>query len=509
MSDYVNHNPDILTCLANLSNDEVFTPPELANQVLDLIPQDFWADPNVKVLDPACKSGVFPRECAKRFLKGLEPVYPDLQDRIDHIFQKQLFGYAITELTSYMSRRSVYCSKTADGKYSVSHFERDWGNINYKNVDHTWKDGKCTFCGAPKEVYGKGKGRESYAYRFIHLNEKKIKELQDMKFDLIISNPPYQLDTAGAGKQAKPIYNLFVNQAKKLQPRYLVMIIPSRWFAGGMGLDSFRSEMMNDNHITSIVDYTNSKDCFPGISVSGGVCYFKWDREKTSDCDFVNVINGCKTEMPRPLNEFSVLIRYNKAIPIIHKIKQKKETCIDTIISSLMPYGLSTSFRGCSKSQEGYLKLHSSEGVSFISPDEIKSGFDSIEKYKILVSKTSAEHAGEPGKDGRFKVIPSSMKVLGPKEVCTHSYFIIGNWNDVQLANNALIYLKTRFVRFLMLQCISGFGLSKIVFPFVPLQDFSKPWTDEELYKKYDFTEEEIAFIESMIKPMDLETDDE
>ena len=194
MSDYVNHNPDILTCLANLSNDEVFTPPELANHVLDLIPEDFWKDPNVKVLDPACKSGVFLRECAKRFLKGLESVIPDLQERIDHIFQKQLFGYAITELTSYMTRRSVYCSKFANGPYSVSHFEREWGNINYKRMEHTWNGKSCSFCGAPKDGYNRGADFENYAYRFIHLTDKKIQELKAMKFDLIISNPPLSIN---------------------------------------------------------------------------------------------------------------------------------------------------------------------------------------------------------------------------------------------------------------------------------------------------------------------------
>ena len=331
-----------------------------------------------------------------------------------------------------------------------------------------------------------------------------------MKFDVIIGNPPYALDTAGAGRQAKPIYNLFVQQAKKLQPHFLSMIIPSRWFSGGMGLDDFRSEMMNDRHITTIVDYTNSKDCFPGISVSGGVCYFLWDRENNdSNCEFVNITNNQKDVLIRPLNEFQTLVRYNKAVSIIHKIRSKREHILDEIISSLMPFGLSTSYRGHdTKNGENDLTLFSSNGITYIDRSEIIKGNEMVDSFKILISKTGAEHAGEPGKDGKFRVIPSSIKVLSPGDVCTHSYFLIGNWNSRTIAENALSYVKTRFVRFLMLLCVSGFGLSKLVFQFVPMQDFSKPWTDEELYAKYGLTEDEIAFIESMIKPMDIGGDD-
>ena len=326
-----------------------------------------------------------------------------------------------------------------------------------------------------------------------------------MKFDVIISNPPYAQDTAGAGRQAKPIYNQFIEQAKKLKPKYMTMIIPSRWFAGGMGLDDFRTTMMNDNHISEIVDFTNSKDCFPGISVSGGVCYFLWERDTTGDCSFTNITNDERTTLVRPLNEFPTLVRYNNAVSIIHKVMQQKEPRFDEIISSLMPYGLSTSYRGRSNKAANDLTLHASNGITYINRSEITKGFDTVDSYKILVSKTSAEHAGEPGKDGKFRVIPSSIKVLGPSEVCTHSYFVVGNWDNRDVAENALTYMKTKFVRCLMLLCISGFGLSKLVFPFVPMQDFSKAWTDEELYEKYNLSESEINFIESMIKPMENE----
>ena len=510
MSDfYTNtYNPDVLSCLANLSNDEVFTPPNIVNKMLDMLPQELFSSKDTTFLDPACKSGVFLREIAKRLLVGLEREIPDLQERIDHIFHKQLHGIAITEMTSLLSRRSVYCSKFPNGRYSITKFDDAEGNIRFKKIQHVWRGEKCAFCGASKGEYDRDDALETHAYEFIHTT--KSEGIFNMKFDVIIGNPPYQLETAGAGKQARPIYNLFVVQAKKLNPRFLSMIIPSRWFAGGMGLDGFRESMMKDPHITHVVDFANAKDCFPQNSISGGVCYFLRQRDVVSDCQFTNVSNGESNTMVRPLDEFNVLVRYNEAVAIIHKIRSKHERLLSEIVSPLMPFGLSTNVRGeKQKRRAGDLILHASDGISFISPKIVLKGYELVDKYKILISKTSAEHAGEPGKDGMFRVVTSSIKVIGPNEVCTHSYFVIGQYEDEKLANNALTYLKTRFVRFLMLLSMSSINLSKLVFSFVPMQDFSEPWTDEKLYAKYGITEEEQAFIESMIRPMDLGGDND
>lgn len=322
-----------------------------------------------------------------------------------------------------------------------------------------------------------------------------------MKFDYVIGNPPYQEDTAGAGRQAKPVYQHFINEASKLNPEAMVMITPSRWFSGGMGLEEFRSKMLNNKHISKIVDYTNSKDCFPDISISGGVNYFSWKKNPVDKCLFTNITNGESSTMERCLDEFPTLVRYNKAVAIIHKVQNKMNSKLDEIISSLMPYGLSTSYRGEKNKKNNYLRLFASNGITYVPRNVITKGFETVDKYKILVSKTGAEHAGEPGKDGKFRVIPSSMQVICPGDICTHSYFVIGQWDNDKEANNCLSYLQTKFVRFLMLICMSGYGLSKLVFPFVPMQNFSKAWTDDELYKKYDLSHDDIEYIEATIKP--------
>ncbi len=459
-----NYNPDVLSCLANLSNDEVFTPPGLANQMLDLLPEELFQSPDTRFLDPCTKSGVFLREIAKRLIAGLADKIPDRQKRIDHIMHHQLFGLAITQLTAMMSRRSLYCSKKANGKYSISHFDDEGGNVRYRDIRHTWVNGKCRYCGASQEVYDRGDTLESHAYEFIHTDNQ---------------------------------------QAKRLNPKYLAMIIPSRWFAGGMGLDDFRISMMSDKRISHLVDYTNAKDCFPENSISGGVCYFIWNNNHHGKCNIVNIRNGRRTEKVRPLDEFPVLVRYNEAVDILHKVRHLNEPLLQSIVSSLTPYGLPTNYRGHTKKNVSDLTLFSSEGVSYMDRKDVTKGFDTIDKYKVMVSKMGAEHAGEPGKDGMFRVLTTTMRVLLPNEVCTHSYFVIGPFEKITPAENLLGYLQTKFVRFLIMQSMSAVNVSKAVFAFVPLQDFSKPWTDEELYKKYGLTDEEIQFIESMIRPME------
>ena len=355
-----NYNPDVLSCLANLSNDEVFTPPSLVNDILDLLPKELWSNPNAKFLDPVCKSGVFLREMAKRLMKGLEKKIPDKQQRINHIFSKQLYGIAITELTALLSRRSVYCSKTANGKYSICEtFDNEQGNIFYKRMKHSWDNGKCIYCGASQEVYDREDVLETYAYNFIHTD--KPEKIFDMKFDVIVGNPPYQLSDGGFGKSAAPLYHKFVEQAKKLAPQYLIMIIPSRWFAGGKGLDDFRKGMLNDKRIRKIVDFENANDVFPGVDIAGGICYFLWEKDHQGECEIINVVNNVETQSNRPLNEFPTLIRNSNAVPIIRKVLSLNETKMNTMVSSRKPFGIPTNGRP-QKSGDIILRWQNGEG---------------------------------------------------------------------------------------------------------------------------------------------------
>ena len=496
------YNPDVLTCIANLSNDEVFTPPELANKIIDMLPQELFQNPDTTFLDPCCKSGVFLREIAKRLIKGLEQQIPDLEKRLEHIFTKQLFGIAITELTSLLSRRSVYCSKYPSSQYSAYQFPEDkpQGNIIFHRIKHTWNNGKCIYCGASKSEYDRGDELETHAYQFIHNID--IKKLFNMKFDVIIGNPPYQLSDGGNGASAKPIYHLFIEHAKKLNPRYLTMIVPARWYAGGKGLDEFRNTMLSDKQIRVIRDYVNAKECFPNNSIGGGVCYFLWERGSNGLCDFTTILNGVESREMRALDEFPIFVRHNSAIQIIHKVKAKDPETLSEIILPRNPFGIASYERGTENViKEGYI-LHSSKGIGYITKKSILQNLDYADSYKVMISKVTCEHAGEPDKDGMMKVL-STTKVLNPREVCTDSYLILGKYDNLEEANNLCSFLRTRFVRFLLLQAVSSINLSKDKFCFVPTLDFTEEWTDKKLYAKYDLTEEEIAFIESMIRPME------
>lgn len=499
------YNPDVLSCLANLSNDEVFTPPNVVNQMLDMLPQELFHNPDTTFLDPACKTGVFLREIAKRLIDGLEPQMPDLQERIDHIFHKQLYAIAITELTSLLSRRGVYCSKYPQSEFSVTKFDDAEGNIRFRKIQHKWKDGKCVFCGTSQtgslSVGKRGEELEAHAYEWIHTH--KPEEIFNMKFDVIISNPPYQLETEGAGKQAKPIYQFFVRQAKKLRPQYMIMITPSRWFAGGMGLDDFRNEMLSDKHLRTIVDYSLSSDCFPGVDIAGGVNYFLWDSTYNGSCNYTYIDGDSKTIQERNLNEFDIFVRDNRAINIVQKVAAFGENNMSELMSSLGPFGLGTAERGVKTSSANRYVLLSSAGRSFIEKSLVKSGAQYIDKWKVIIGKATSAGAATAGKDGLRKVI-ATLEILEPGAVCTFSYFIGAAFDTKDEAINCQKYLSTKFARFLLLQSLSSINISKDRFRFVPQKDFSQSWSDELLYREYDLTQMEIDLIESMIKPMEL-----
>ncbi len=502
MLDKNQYNPDVLNCLANLSNDEVFTPPHIVNKMLDILPQDLFKSTTTTFLDPVCKSGVFLREITKRLLAGLEAEIPDLQTRINHIFKNQIFGIAITDLTALMARRTVYCAKKANGDKAVTDiFDTEAGNIIFETKTHEFKGEKCVFCGASQAVYDRDETHETHAYPFIHTHTPQ--DIFKMKFDVIIGNPPYQMSDGGASASAKPLYHKFVEQAKKLNPRFLTMIIPARWYAGGKGLDDFRKEMLNDKRISHLVDYTNANDCFVGLGgLSGGVCYFLWEKDYNGICNFTNIHNGKTCIKQRHLDDFKIFIRYNESVEIINKIKKIDNNMLSKIVSPINSFGLSSSFRGDEKNNNNSIKIYHSKGYGYLDSDKLISGKNIIDKHKVMVSRTIAEHAGEPNKDGKFKII-SKILSLNPNEACTHSYLILGTFDNQNEAKALEEYIKTKFVRFLILQTISSIDLSREKFQFVPLQDFSESWTDEKLYAKYGLTSDEIAFIDSMIRPME------
>ncbi len=440
------YNPDVLSCIANLSNDEVFTPPELANKILDMLPQELFENPDTTFLDPCCKSGVFLREIAKRLIKGLEYQIPDLEKRVEHIFSKQLFGIAITELTSLLSRRSVYCSKYPSSEFSAYQFSEDkpQGNIIYQRIKHTWKDGRCIYCGASQSEYDRNSELEAYAYQFIH--NLDVKKVFNMKFDVIIGNPPYQLavNEAGKGLGAIPLYNKFVEQSKKLNPQYLCMIIPSRWFSGGVGLDEFRKNMLSDNRISHIFDYIDSNDCFPGVDINGGICYFLWDRNYKGLCNYTNIANGKTSFALRNLSEHNIFIRRNEAVSIVHKVLSKKEIMLSETggCSPQTPYGFLSTFQGTSEPiNSDDCKILSSKGWMYVARNKVTKYRDSIDQYKAMFSKLSCEHAGNPDKSGMYRVL-SRMELLNPGEICTQSYLIACPSDNKSMAENTYSYLS-------------------------------------------------------------------
>jgi site-specific DNA-methyltransferase (adenine-specific) len=500
MNSLTTYNPDVLLCLANLSNDEVFTPPTVAEYMLDSLPDSLWSDPNATFLDPVTKSGVFLREIAKRLTAGLDDQIPDLQERINHIYTKQIYGIAITELTGMLSRRSLYCSKFANGKYSiVTSFNAADGNIEFGRIEHKWFNNRCVFCGASQSEYDRTEELETHAYKFIHTN--KPEGLYDMKFDVIIGNPPYQLSDGGFGTSATPIYQKFVSQAIKLQPRYLSMIVPSRWYSGGKGLDEFRDAMLHDKRIRKIVDYPEAIDAFSGVQIKGGVMYFLWDRDHAGK---VNVSTFKKdrivSTMTRDILEegASTFIRYNEAVPILEKVQAKKEPSISEQISARKPFSLDTLYKGHKTSHSGRVTLYQNGGIGYIDRVAITKNKELIDKYKVLIPRAGS------GSDSFPHIILGKPFVVQKPSACTETYIVAGAYDSIEECKNLTTYISTRFFRFLVLLMKVTQDATSKVYTFVPVQDFTQEWTDKKLYEKYGLTQEEIDFIESMIRPMEL-----
>jgi site-specific DNA-methyltransferase (adenine-specific) len=529
-------NPDVLTCIANLSNDEVFTPPELAGRMLDMLAEawaadhggaDLWVDKTVRFLDPFTKSGVFLREITSRLTEGLAQQIPDLQDRVNHILTQQVFGIGITRLTSLLARRSVYCSKYANGAHSIAKgFDSDAGNIWFERTEHTWaKNGansNCTFCGASKATLDRGAALETHAYAFIHTDNIKTRmtELfgEDMQFDVIVGNPPYQLNTDGFGMQARPIYQQFVQQAKTLDPRYLCMIIPARWFAGGMGLDIFREEMLNDSRLRSIDDYLSAADVFPGVGLKGGVCYFLWNRDHPGLCDVSTHFKDWPVSTAtRPLIEAGadIFIRFNEGLSILKKVMAAETGGCATLelpepkkfmrlVSSIGVFGLESTFKGKVKRAGDDLKVYRNGGVGYIARSEIQKERSVFDKWKVFIGRAAP---GTGNRDTYPHRIISTPFIGEPGSISSWTYMHIGALDSKEEAESLLSYLSCRLTRFLILLHKPSQDTTRKVYTFVPTQEWTKRWTDEDLYAKYGISASEIEFIEKVVRPMDLTSD--
>lgn len=509
-------NPDVLTCIANLSNDEVFTPPEFANRMLDTLAEawaadhngaNLWADKSVKFLDPCTKSGVFLREITSRLTKGLATEIPDLKSRVNHILTKQVFGIGITYLTSMLARRSVYCSKHANGDYSIaSGFASEEGNIWFKRTEHTWVADRCKYCGASKNTFDRGEGLETHAYALIHTDDVKTRMVElfggEMQFDVVIGNPPYQLASDG-GTRDIPIYHKFAEAAISLDPRYVLMITPSRWFAGGLGLDNFRDRMLNDKRLRVLVDYARMDSVFPGVDFEGGVSFFLWDRDHEGECE---VSHHLGDEVPakslRNLSEFDVFVRNSDALPILRKVLARREPSITKIMATNNEFGLVTNFQGYNekKTRTDNVAVHAIRDtrrvVGWMSRKNLPKGDALVDKWKVLIPKSYGERGTIPAQ------ILGPTLIAEPPSASTQTYVLVYADSEAEV-RSIEHYAKTKFFRFLLsLRKITQHA-AKPVYSWVPQQIWDRKWTDTALYKKYKLTPNEIAVIETMIRPMD------
>ncbi len=504
-------NPDVLTCIANLSNDEVFTPPEFANRMLDTLAQawaadhdgaNLWADPAVTFLDPCTKSGVFLREITSRLTKGLEEAIPDLQTRVDHILTRQVFGIGITQLTAMLARRSLYCSKHANGEHSIARsFNTENGHVWFERTQHSWKEGKCVFCGASQSTLDRGEDRETHAYAFIHTDNIKVRIAElfggNMQFDVIIGNPPYQLNDGGYGQSAAPIYHIFVEKALELDPNYAVFVTPSRWMAGGKGLGNYRERMLSDKRMRAIVDYPKLYEGFPGVKIRGGISYFLWDRQHNGPCSVQTIWDGKATgpAVERHLDSFDVLVRRNEAIPILQKVRAKEEPTLDRRISSRRPFGLATNFP-IKQSDAGLtdpLKLYANQRIGWAERNDIQNNEDWIGRWKVLMTAVQGTSAAVETK------FLSKPIIAEPGTACTETYIVAGHFETEEEAANFANYLSTRFLRFLVSLRKHTQHATKDVYAFVPDLPVNVSWNDQLLFQRYGLTQNEVAFIESQV----------
>jgi site-specific DNA-methyltransferase (adenine-specific) len=493
------HQLDILECIANLSTNEVATAPSLANEILDTLPTNVWTDPKLRWLDPCAKTGVFLREVARRLLVGLQTAIPNEVERREHIYKNMLFGFPITELTGQISRRTLYYTKDASkAGQSVVTFENSDGNLAFNRFEHSYpnQSKSCSICGAKMEILERGIEKDNHAYAFIH-----DKEVLSMKFDVIVGNPPYQLGDGGGGKgtSAKPIYHLFVNQAFKLKPKYVAMVIPSRWFSGGKGLDDFREKMLASTKFRKLVDYTDAKEIFPGTQIKGGVCYFLWDSSYDGPCEILRIQNGeVGKSVKRHLNAHGkFFIRFNEATPILERVLSKSSTFVSSTVLTSNPYDFRAHFKGYINEQlPQTVGFYCVDGIKFVYKDSVKKNAETIDLWKTVIGKAG------PGNDGYPHKIIGEPFVIPPGAICSETYLVIQTFESEQEANYLAEYMRTKFFRFMMSLIKNTQNISRNSFDFVPQMPMDVRWNDDKLYRYFGVSTVEQQFIDTIVRPM-------
>ena len=441
--------------------------------------------PESHVLEINSKSGLYPLYVAYNIYRARVEAAKAKYGEVSHGFAMNLWDATIEENILVVCKTPMAKSIT---KRTLAGFRNTRVNAKYypelieniserpEAVVNTFRDGK----------------------RFWKINQDT-----NMKLDAIVSNPPYQVMDGGTDRGAVPVYQHFVEIAKKCKPNYISMIMPARWYAGGRGLDEFRESMLSDKRVQYLYDFETSKDLFPTVDIAGGLCYFLWHKLNVAPCKVYNVNPLGTYCAERYLDEFPVFVRSNTSIPILKKVTDQSTEYLNSLVLSINPFGFRTYFRGRTDKKEGDIKILTSEGWGYVSRSEITKGIVNVNKYKIIVGRfvpSNGELNVKPGEGYRVLTTP---RILKTDEINTETYIDTAVFDTLNEATNYKNYLCTKFARYLLRQAITSVNVTRECFAFVPMQDFARSWTDENLYAKYGLTDEEIALIESMIKPIE------
>ena len=472
---------------------------DVTHQLFDNV--DLAGEVQTKILEINSKTGLYPlyvtyslfRRRLEEYIKAecIEKETVSVQEEQvvwDDIVENNMYVICNTPMAKGITHRTLFGFRQVDQKANIK---------NVQFIERASKDQE----GLVKELKSVG---------FWKGNSSK----QEMKFNAVVGNPPYQImDGGGTGSSATPIYNKFVDLAKLLNPNNVSMIIPAKWYTGGKGLDEFRANMLNDKQLIKLFDYEDSRDCFPTVDIAGGVCYFLWNKGSDNKCVVTSILGSFRNESTRYLNEHDTFIRNQKVLDIINKVKSQTFTgFLSQTVYSRKPFGIRSFQRGFPAKPGRNISLFGSDGITYMEEKDVPQNKEIVDKWKVIMSKASAEHAGQTDANGRKRIV-SRLEVLPPYTICTESYLLLDIFDNEEEAQNLKKYIRTCFTRFLLASILITQNIVRDKFKFVPIQNYknnsdidwsqSIPDIDRQLYTKYNLSDDEIAFIEKMIKPMD------